>query len=689
MTDNQNAPKRTLLVLLWGFLTLVWSIFTPPHRTFSARVLLFQPLWGIRMYLGEATWVQDLFLLLIVHATYNYFTGVWRLPTISDLKGIDLNDQVLRLYIEIFSLLGGCGVLAGGIVHRGNKLEPSSPPDRNSSRRIDEQLLPPLLIPSRTTHSRMFPKKHAFSYSYLFVGIPVGLRGRISNALSVDTQERSWFHVSSSDYLARRYDNLGLAEKLKQYLHTQGVTDRNYSFAYLVTAPRLFGYSFNPVSFWYLYDADIKLKYMILEVNNTFDERRMYLLTAKSPKDAAADLYPHLSEGPDMSSKTMVFSETFEKDFHVSPFNSRKGSYSLRAIDPLASYEETGQVKIDNTVILRSSKESAKLVARVYSEGGSREATHISQLDLARFILSWWWVGLATFPRIVWQAQKLFFRRKLHVWYRPEVTETSIGRTYTSDERHLESFFRTFLEHVVNHAKQPLRLIYEPAHTEQEIVMYSSAFTFEEDHGRTLTLKVTSPAFYSRFVHYAHAKEAFDRECLATDEKDRTIVINNANLLPIFLHAVGSISGQVNSKLGSIEQVKWTCLRRLRCPPPEPSHHSRHYPDPEYNVIDIRTFGDAELDKFVMSHSQDANAYLRIVTKLFLSDRFAFGIPVLITGVDWLLRAALLLVTMVYANHSDALDILRPRKWVVGDVQSVAVMLILANAVHIWSFVKG
>ena len=311
---------------------------------------------------------KDLILSLALHAFYSLYIGTWRLPTLDDLKWIDLNDHVLRLYIQIFSLLSGCGALAGGIVHRGRQLKSPDRSDHWLDHRIDEQLLPPLLIPSRTQHSRLFPQKHSFSYSYLLVGIPVGLRGRVGNALSIDTQDKSWFHVSSGDYLARGHAYPGLAEKLKHYLHTQNVADSDYSFAYLVTAPRLFGYSFNPVSFWYLYDSDIKLKYMILEVNNTFDERRMYLLGVDSTKENS-DLGSQSPNDLDESSRTFEFTETFEKDFHVSPFNSRKGSYTLRSKDPLAAHEETGEIIIDNTIVLRSSKESAKIVARIRSEG--------------------------------------------------------------------------------------------------------------------------------------------------------------------------------------------------------------------------------------------------------------------------------------------------------------------------------
>ena len=135
---------------------------------------------------------------------------------------------------------------------RGHQLKSSERPETLHAQRIEEELLPPLLIPSRTTHSRSFPRKHAFSYSYLFVGVPVGIRGLVRNALSVDSEKQSWFNVRCSDYLLRGGAQLGLSGKLKSYLHTQGITDRDYAFAYLVTAPRFLGYSFNPVSFWYL-----------------------------------------------------------------------------------------------------------------------------------------------------------------------------------------------------------------------------------------------------------------------------------------------------------------------------------------------------------------------------------------------------------------------------------------------------
>lgn len=88
--------------------------------------------------------------------------------------------------------------------------------------------LRPLIFPSRTTHTRLFPKKHSFSYSYLLVGIPVGWKGSVASMISTDIQaddnlnvSQAWFHVNAQDYLERGQGKLGLDGKLARYLKSQ------------------------------------------------------------------------------------------------------------------------------------------------------------------------------------------------------------------------------------------------------------------------------------------------------------------------------------------------------------------------------------------------------------------------------------------------------------------------------------
>lgn len=183
---------------------------------------------------------------------------------------------------------------------------------------------------------------------------------------------------------------------------------------------------------------------MILEVNNTFDERRIYFL-----KDSRLEATPTINDLKSLSDEggsqqaceaqqeatercsenTAKFASSWSKDFHVSPFNSRKGSYSLSAHDPFS------QGKVDNTITLSSSKDNPKLVAKISSTGNFIDPCEMGIVAILKFVAAWWWVGFVTFPRIVREAAKLFFLKKLHVWYRPEVLRESIGRKGIGEEK--------------------------------------------------------------------------------------------------------------------------------------------------------------------------------------------------------------------------------------------------------------
>ncbi len=91
-------------------------------------------------------------------------------------------------------------------------------------------MMKPVIFPCRTSHTRLFPRKHSFFYSYLFVGIPVGWRGYVSTVLSADLKTlprnrgqpgTGWFNVDSADYLARGENLHGLQGKLDEYLESQ------------------------------------------------------------------------------------------------------------------------------------------------------------------------------------------------------------------------------------------------------------------------------------------------------------------------------------------------------------------------------------------------------------------------------------------------------------------------------------
>ena len=96
---------------------------------------------------------------------------------------------------------------------------------------------------------------------------------------------------------------------LDELLAAEGVHDADGE-VWLHTYPRVLGYVFKPVSFWYCHRSDGSLAAVVAEVNNTFGERHCYLLDG-----------PELAFGRELTAR---------KVFHVSPFCQVQGQYRFR-----------------------------------------------------------------------------------------------------------------------------------------------------------------------------------------------------------------------------------------------------------------------------------------------------------------------------------------------------------------------
>jgi len=150
----------------------------------------------------------------------------------------------------------------------------------------------------------------------------------------------------------------------------------------MITMPRYFGYSFNPLTTYYVYDP--KLVAVVLEVHNTFDEKHIYPVRFSS-------------------------SQTIVRRFHVSPFNDRLGTYTLKTRDPRSG------ISIEVTVVTPDGR--PKLYASLKSKTWTDLHHTIRVLWLCARCGSWIFM---TFPRILYQASKLHYHKKLPVYMRPE-----------------------------------------------------------------------------------------------------------------------------------------------------------------------------------------------------------------------------------------------------------------------------
>ncbi|KLU86473.1 hypothetical protein MAPG_05485 [Magnaporthiopsis poae ATCC 64411] len=584
---------------------------------------------------------------IVVIASIGRFV-VWPSPTCTGLVlGLAAWKHRTLLSGLVSAVLLGAGWLAVAIVGSGIAVSAIRISGLSAVRGVDtrKQSGPgkPLLFPSRTTHSRIFPKKHSFSYSYLVVGIPVGWSGTWGGLISADLPSppgwlswlwpgwavtKGWYNVDAADYLERGNGHLGLRGKLDAYLESMGVDPRLYPNAYLLTAAKFLGYHFNPVSFWYLYGPNNEMAAMILEVNNTFGERRMYFLLPTAPDPDVVDRQP-----------LTRLRQKWPKDFHVSPFNSRKGSYTLDAHDVLAPGMH-GTGNIDITVVLQSSKTYGKLVAKIFSDGPSIDPTQLDLWQRTIFLVRWWWVGFVTFPRIVKEAGVLFFMRRLHVWFRPEPLKETIGRAADKTERGLELVFRSYLRHLVEQAGSALVVKYVPggiSNATAELILSPSAAQSGSAKADELEFKVLTPAFYSRFVHYAHDLEALFCEL----RESNTVWISNPELLPKLVLKKPAPPLHATSY---VDFVSFKALQRLRQRPERIVRPltSSQTTIRDTSAQDVRGFRISSMDAFVLSSNDlDMKAtYRNSALKLFIANRTAMGMMPLLEGQLFLLRVA-------------------------------------------------
>jgi DUF1365 family protein len=81
----------------------------------------------------------------------------------------------------------------------------------------------------------------------------------------------------------------------------------------MLTMPRIFGYGFNPVTFWFCLDREGQLRAVLSEVRNTFGEKHCYWSFHADKRPITADDWL-----------------TSQKVFHVSPFLEITGHYEFR-----------------------------------------------------------------------------------------------------------------------------------------------------------------------------------------------------------------------------------------------------------------------------------------------------------------------------------------------------------------------
>jgi len=166
------------------------------------------------------------------------------------------------------------------------------------------------VVTATVVHRRLRPRTNAFRYRVAYLCLSLDdLASAAGRWLKVDHPGLVSFR--RADHGARNGGDL--ATWLRRVLSDHGLADLFSGEPVLMTLPRMLGYVFNPVSFWFCHDRAGALRAVLCEVNNTFGESHCYLVHHPDGRPVRRDEW---LDG--------------RKVFHVSPFLPVEGGYRFR-----------------------------------------------------------------------------------------------------------------------------------------------------------------------------------------------------------------------------------------------------------------------------------------------------------------------------------------------------------------------
>ena len=241
----------------------------------------------------------------------------------------------------------------------------------------------PMLSIGQVRHSRLRPAANAFSYGVFTLLLPL-------RTLGARSFENRWCSRNRFNLLSFYDGDHGdgqtpLLEWLDGLLRSEDIDDADGE-VWLQSFPRVLGYVFNPVSFWFCHRRDGVLRAIVCEVNNTFGERHCYLLDGGGPMPWGCEL-------------------SATKIFHVSPFCAVEGSYRFRFMH---ATQNKGETTLERRVA-RIDYHDAQGPLLLTSVSGVLQV--LNDANAARAFLTHPLMTLGVIFRIHWQALKLFIKR--------------------------------------------------------------------------------------------------------------------------------------------------------------------------------------------------------------------------------------------------------------------------------------
>ena len=211
-------------------------------------------------------------------------------------------------------------------------------------------------------HARFSPRQHRFLYRIFLFAIDLDELETLHRRLRLFSFNRAnLYSFRDADFLptGEPFHNApaapapprpsSLKARVVAHLATRG-TDLTGGRVVLVTLPRVFGYLFNPVSFYFCYDRAGAPVAALAEVTNTFKEMKPYFLGPETRTPAPLSPAPSPSDLPPSAGAGRPGGATFAlrtpKHFYVSPFSDVDVAFDFTLRTPA----ENLSIQIDDYV---------------------------------------------------------------------------------------------------------------------------------------------------------------------------------------------------------------------------------------------------------------------------------------------------------------------------------------------------
>ena len=166
----------------------------------------------------------------------------------------------------------------------------------------------------KVSHTRREPIFHRFEYNTFMCYLDVDELPNVFNSSKFwSFNKRNLAYFDPKNYL-------GANSSIRQAVTERLLEETGVEFVgkiFLLTHITYFGHCFNPVSFYYCFDEQENLKYILSEINNTpWNERHIYVTNATEME------------------KNQLIKDEFQKTFHVSPFMDMEFIYRWQFNNP-------------------------------------------------------------------------------------------------------------------------------------------------------------------------------------------------------------------------------------------------------------------------------------------------------------------------------------------------------------------